>query len=266
MSKDINKKDIYKPHEVLESQLCLDNNIHELKLLDRLYSFVESHTMTKREIDKNYIFDKPFELNILLSDMRIWLNLQKNEDYKNIIDNTLLKLDKKIIIKNVKIGKDFIEMGSISFIQKWFRIRNEENDKSVFYRIIIDNDIFNLIDSKNLFTKMEHKQLNKLTRANSYKLYQVLKKWEKATITKYYYIEDLKNIFVNNKDFKYMSEFIRMINTALKQINKETDLKGVVVYEKDKKRLRLKVLSRKVSKIEKEKEEDAQIIDNLVNS
>jgi len=248
---------IHKENSLIQSKNTNHLSTHSIKTLDNLYFNLQKHLNTqKKDINSNKKIELDFITHRKLFTMAVkqitikeWLGLENEKNYAKIIRDTLFELSQPIQIKNyIDVDGEVITWGIKSFIKDIKEFISKEDNKSKVYQITIDEFFFKMIfELKKNFTEIELEYQKNWKSVNTIRLYQYLKSIQSMKQKPIHDLKWFNEYFAPKTEFKYLSECIRILKRSITIINKDTDLRVILVANKKEKSFVFNIQSKKVT-------------------
>lgn len=254
--KDTVATTIHKDNILIQSNSTNHLSTHSMKTLDNLYFNLQKYLNTQKkdtnkskQIESHYITDKKlFTMAVKQTTIKKWLGLEKDKNYSKVIRETLRELSQVVELKNY-IDTDGIlkTWGLKSFIKDTSEFISQEDNKSKIYKITVDKFLFKMIfELKKNFTEIELKYQKNWKSINTIRLYQYLKSIQNMQQTPSYDVEWFNKYFAPKTELIYLSECTRILKRNITIINRDTDLKVILVVDKKAKSFLFNIQSKKV--------------------
>ncbi len=234
-------------------------SLYGKRCLNSIYYLIQENLKTNPNILKSeYIIFK-------LAGLKKLMNLEKVNNYIDIIKNSLKELQKPMELNNFKHPDgtnyswySFSPLNDVGFTKN-------KNDEWIV-KIKLSNLTKHLIEKKENYTTLELlPYLNKMRTKYSMKLYEYIKSFEK-----YHHIDITHNhiikLFELNPDskYKYFSQVKQLLERQIKEIKEKTDLKNIKMIENKKEKYFRIIINPKSKNILKDKKEIDNILNNII--
>lgn len=180
--------------------------------------------ITAREIKQGIKSDS--KLEIFAQDYAQKFNVSNDAAYKALKSAVINLFERQFSFKEIE------KNGEIGTVKSRWVSRIKYLDDSGILQITFAPDVIPFITRlEEQFTSYKLKQVAQLKSKYAIRLYEILIAWKEVKKTPRIAIEDLRNsLGVENSEYLRMSDFkIRVLDSAVKQINKFTDVS--VTYE-----------------------------------
>jgi len=214
---------IHKKNELVRG--ADDYSIFAKRALNAIYYFIQKENLYTYET-----ITIPFTL------MRKFLNLQKEQNYVDIMRSALLELKKPIELYHFihpKTHKEY-EWYATSFLND---VAFYKQDQKWYVQIEVSKLILYLMQQKGNFTKLDLLiYQNRVRTKYSMKLYEFLKSFQDYKEVSFSH-EHILRLFKlqESKTYKYFANLKRLVERQTKEIQKKTDL-SYLQLEVDKKK------------------------------
>ena len=204
-------------------------------------------------------------INFKLVGLKKLMNLEKVNNYIDIIKKSLKELQQPIELNNFKHPDgtnyswySFSPLNDVGFTKN-------ENDEWIV-KIKLSNLTKYLVEKKENYTTLELlPYLNKMRTKYAMKLYEYLKSFEK-----YKYIDITHNhiikLFNLNPDsrYKYFSKTKELLERQVKEIKEKTDLKNIKMIENKKEKYFRFIINPNSKNIIKDKKQIENMLNNII--
>jgi len=248
---------IHKENSLIQSKNTNHLSTHSIKTLDNLYFNLQKYLNTQKkdtnrskQIESKYITDKKlFTMAVKQTTIKEWLSLEDNKNYAKVIRDTLFELSQPIQIKNY-IDTDGIlkTWGIKSFIKDTSEFLSKEDNKSKVYQITIDEFLFKVIfELKKNFTEIELEYQKNWKSVNTIRLYQYLKSIQSLNQKPIHDLKWFNEYFAPKTELKYLSKCQEILKRNITIINKDTDLRVILVANKKEKTFIFNIQNKKIT-------------------
>lgn len=253
MIKKTDKK-IHKDNKIIKSKSVNHLTIHSLKILDNLYYHTQKHLNKILGVGekRKLTLSKDFTLSIRQTTLKEWLGLEEDPNYQKKIRSSLKQLTNTIDIYNYEENGELYTWGLKSFIKGITESKSKEDNKSKLYSVTIDKFLYNtILNLKGNFTEINLNYQKSWKSPNTLRLYQYLKSVQNITDNKIHNLEWFNEFF--NKKVKYLSKVKEFLNHSITLINKDTDIKVMLLLDKKDKTFKFTIRETKCKTINKRK-------------
>lgn len=241
MVKKTDKK-IHKDNKIIKSSSINHLTIHSLKILDNLYYHTQKHLNKTLGVgeSRKLTLDRDFTLPVRQTTLREWLGLEEENNYQKKIRESLKQLETSIEVFNFIENGEAYTWGLKSFIKNITESKSKEDNKSKLYSITIDKFLYNtILTLKGNFTEINLNYQKSWKSSNTLRLYQYLKSIQNITDNKVHNLEWFNDFF--NKKVKYVSKVEEFLNHSITLINRDTDIKVMILLDKKDKTFRFTI-------------------------
>ena len=201
----------------------------------------------QKELKKDNVNANNGHITFKMSSLRKYMNLEKNNDYVDIIRKSLRQLQEPFDIPNYTDvdGK----------VWKWYCMSlliksKTPKENEITVNIQVDEEMISLIKNKSEWTELEFNNVQHFSSKYAMRTYEYAKSYANMKKTPPLDLDNLNSLF--GTKYTYLSDVEKILKRAIKDINK-TDI--YIDYDKDKK---LKTITLKITKNEnKEKQKIA---------
>ena len=248
---------IHKENSLIQSKNTNHLSTHSIKTLDNLYFNLQKHLNTQKkdtkkskQMESHYITDKKlFTMSVKQTTIREWLGLEEEKNYTKIIRDTLFQLSQVIQMKNyIDVDGKVITWGIKSFIKDIKEFISKEDNKSKVYQITIDEFFFKMIfELKKNFTEIELEYQKNWKSVNTIRLYQYLKSIQSMKQKPIHDLKWFNEYFAPKTELKYLSKCQEILKRNITIINKDTDLRVILVANKKEKTFIFNIQNKKIT-------------------
>ena len=260
------KKDttIHKDNRIIKDTRLKNLTPSSIKLLDFLYLEVQKHLNKEK---KGISLIKTITLNIRQTTLRQSLGLERSEKYTKEIRDSLKTLQETIELKNyTKPNGDFVRWSLSSFVYKVEELEDKEleDKRGVVYKILIDNDLFNIIEHlQNEWTEIDLDNQKHWKSTNTIRLYQYLKSIQNLDFQQVHTVKWFNDFFKVKKPLTEIGRIKSFLDRQITLIEKDTDLKVNLEIEKETKTFKF-VMKKRPKKLRKIKDTKQENINDLI--
>ena len=245
---------IHKENSLIQNKRTSHLSTHSMKTLDYLYLQLQKHLNHTKKSNKaneikNYYDKNPFILSIKQTTIRDWLGLGKNKNYIKVIREMFKELTEVIELKNYINEKgEPIVWGLKTFIKNVEESVSKEDNKTKIYHLEIDKFLFNLVLSlKKDFTKIELEYQKNWKSVNTIRLYQYIKSIQSMKHNTSHNTKWFNDYFAPKTKLTYLSECERVIKRNIILINRDTDLRVILIVNKKEKTFIFNIENKKIT-------------------
>lgn len=248
---------IHKENSLIQSKNTNHLSTYSIKILDNLYYHLQKKLNEDKKdnnlkdyLKSKYVTNKKlFTMNVKQATIREWLGLENEKNYSKIIRDTLFQLSQVIQIWNyIDIDGKAKTWGIKSFIKEISEKISEEDKKSKVYTLTIDEFFFKMIFELNKnFTEIELEYQRNWKSVNTIRLYQYLKSIQNMKHKPSYDLQWYNEYFAPKTNLKFLSDCVKILNRNILIINRDTDIKIVLVVNKKEKKISFNIKSKKIS-------------------